>query len=93
MDDRGSIPGKGRDFFTFATTPRPALASTQPSIQWVPGALPSGAKRQEREAHHSPSIAEVKNAWSYTSTPQYVFMAGSLVKHRGNFTFFNLHFR
>jgi hypothetical protein len=27
------------------------------------------------EADHSPpSSAEVKNAWSYTSTPQYVFM-------------------
>jgi hypothetical protein len=31
-------------------------------------------KRPEREADHSPpSSAEVKNAWSYTSTPQYVF--------------------
>jgi hypothetical protein len=28
-----------------------------------------------READHSPpSSAEVKNAWSYTSTPQYAFM-------------------
>jgi hypothetical protein len=25
--------------------------------------------------------------WSYTSTPQYVFMAWCLVKHRDNFTF------
>jgi hypothetical protein len=41
-----------------------------------------------REAGHSPpSSAEVKNAWSYTSTPQYVFMAWCLVKHRDNFTF------
>jgi hypothetical protein len=31
--------------------------------------------------------AEVKNAWSYTSTPQYFFMAWYLVKHRDNFTF------
>jgi hypothetical protein len=29
-----------------------------------------------------PSSAEVKNAWSYTSTPQYVFMEWCLVKHR-----------
>jgi hypothetical protein len=29
-----------------------------------------GVKRPEREADHSPpSSAEVKNAWSYTSTP------------------------
>jgi len=33
-------------------------------------------KRSGREADHSPpSSAEVKNAWSYTATPQYVFMA------------------
>jgi len=34
-----------------------------------------------------PPSAEVKNACVYTSTPQYVFMAWCLVKHRGNFTF------
>jgi hypothetical protein len=40
-----------------------------------------------READHlPPSSAEVKNAWSYTSTSQYVFMAWCLVKHRNNFT-------
>jgi hypothetical protein len=45
-------------------------------------------KRLGCEAGHSPpSSAEVKNAWSCTSTPQYVFMAGSLVKPRDNFTF------
>jgi len=27
------------------------------------------------------------NAWSYTSTPQYVFMVWCLVKNRDNFTF------
>jgi hypothetical protein len=31
--------------------------------------------------------AEVQYAWRYTSTPQYVFMAWCLVKHRDNFTF------
>jgi hypothetical protein len=30
-----------------------------------------------------PFNAEVENAWSYTSTPQYVFMVWYLVKHRG----------
>jgi hypothetical protein len=43
---------------------------TQPPIQWVPGALSLGVKRSGREADHSPpSSTEVKNAWSYTSTP------------------------
>jgi hypothetical protein len=51
------------------------------------GAIFLGVKRPGREADHSaPSSAEVKNAWSYTSTPQYVFMAWCLVKHRDNFT-------
>jgi hypothetical protein len=47
-------------------------------------------KRPGREGDHSPlSSAEVKNAWSYTSTPQYGFMAWCLVKkkHWDNFTF------
>jgi len=46
------------------------------SNQWIPGALSPGVKRPGREADHSPSSsAEMKNAWRYTSTPQYVFMA------------------
>jgi len=36
------------------------------------------------------SSAEVKNAWSYTSTPQYSFMAWCLAKHRDNLTFYLL---
>jgi hypothetical protein len=40
------------------------------NIQWVSGALSLGVKRPGHEADHSPpSSAEVKNAWSYTSTP------------------------
>jgi hypothetical protein len=52
-------------------------------------ALSLEVKRPGGEVDHSPpSSAEVKNAWSYTSTPQYVFMAWCLVKHRDNFTFY-----
>jgi len=37
------------------------------------------------EADYSPpSNAKVKNAWSYTPTPQYVFMAWCLIKYRDN---------
>jgi hypothetical protein len=59
----------------------------EPPIHWVPGTLSLGLKCPRCEADYSaPSSAEVKNAWSYTSTPQYVFMAWCLVKHRDKFT-------
>jgi hypothetical protein len=38
-------------------------------------------KQPRHEADHSPpSSAEVKNAWSYTSTPSILFMAWYLMK-------------
>jgi hypothetical protein len=74
--------------FLFIAASRTALESTQPPIQFVPWAASLGLKRPGREANHSLLFnAEVKNAWSYTSTPQYVFMVWCLVKHRENFTF------
>jgi hypothetical protein len=61
--------------FFFGTVPKPALGPIQPAIQWILGALSPGIKWLEREADHSPpSNAEVKNAWSYTSTLPYAFM-------------------
>jgi len=39
-------------------------------IQWVRVSLNPGVKQRRREADHSlPSSDEVKNEWSYTSTP------------------------
>jgi hypothetical protein len=44
----------------------------------------SGRSQKELEADHSPpSSTEDKNAWSYTSTPQYAFMAWCSVKAQG----------
>jgi hypothetical protein len=80
---------RGLGIFLFTIASRTVLGPTQPPIQRVPGAPSLGVKRPGREADHSPpSSAEVKNAWSYTCTPQYVFMAWCLVKHRDNFTFY-----
>jgi hypothetical protein len=60
---------RGLGIFLFTTFSRTALGPTQPPIQWVPGTLSLEAKQPGREADHSPpSSAEVKNAWSYTST-------------------------
>jgi hypothetical protein len=40
----------------------------QPSNQWIPGALSPGIKRPGRESDHStPTSAEVKKTWIYTS--------------------------
>jgi hypothetical protein len=83
---RQSVDGK----IILQCASRTALGPTQPPIQWVQGPLSLGVKQPGREADHSPpSSTEVKNAWSYTSTSQYVFMAWCLVKHRDrdNFTF------
>jgi hypothetical protein len=72
LDDRVvGVPSPGRvKNFHFCMSSRPALGSTQPSIQWVPGALSPGVKRPEREADHPPpNNAEIKKMWIYTSTP------------------------
>jgi hypothetical protein len=70
MDERGSIPDRCKGgIFVFATASRQALRLAEP-IQWVQDALSPKVKRPEREDGHSPpSSAEVKNAWSYSSTP------------------------
>jgi hypothetical protein len=79
---------RGLGIFLFTTVSRPALGPTLPPIQGVPGDLSLEVKRPGREADHSPpSGAEVKNVWSYTSTPHYVFTAWCLVKHRDTCTF------
>jgi hypothetical protein len=70
LHDRGFESRQGLRIFLFTTASRTALGSTQPLVQWVPGALSLGVKRPGREADHStPSSAEVRNAFNYTSTP------------------------
>jgi hypothetical protein len=66
------VTGKhGAQSIVRLTASRPDLGPTQPPIQWVLGALSLGIKPPGCEADYSlPSSAEVKNAWSCTSTPQ-----------------------
>jgi hypothetical protein len=62
-----SCPGRVKNFL-FSTLSRRALGSTQPPIQWVPGALSPRVKQLVREAHHSPpTSAQVRKLWTYTS--------------------------
>jgi hypothetical protein len=56
------------------------------------GLLSPRIKRSEYEAQHSlPSSAEVTNAWSYTSTPPYVFTI-DILKERVNLASYIYHF-
>jgi hypothetical protein len=69
LDNPGFEFRQGLGIFHFITVSRPALEPTQPPIHWVSGAVSLRIKRPGRKADHSPpSTAEVKNAWSYTST-------------------------
>jgi hypothetical protein len=70
LDDRGFETRQELGIFLFTTASRTDLGLIRYPIQWIPGALYLGVKLPGREADHSPpSSAEVKNAWSYTSTP------------------------
>jgi hypothetical protein len=74
----------GLGIFLFTTVSRLALGLTQPPVQWVPGALSLQEKWLWCEDDHSPlSSTKVKNALSYTSTPQYAFMAWCSVEAQG----------
>jgi hypothetical protein len=70
LDDREFDSRRALGIFLLTTASKPALEPTQPPIQCVEGALSLGVKRPRRKADDSPpSSAEVKNAWSNTSTP------------------------
>jgi hypothetical protein len=94
LDDRGVgvlVPVGVKNFY-LSTSSRPALGSTQPPIQLVPGAFSPGIKRPGREADHSPPTnAEVKKTSERRSihplphTPSWG--SAYLVKYSYNFTF------
>jgi hypothetical protein len=55
---------------------RPVLGPTQPRIQWVPGAVYPGIKRQGHKADHSPP----SRASGVIPLLPHVFMAWCLIK-------------
>jgi hypothetical protein len=71
---RSSSPDRLKNFL-FSMTSRPALGSTQPPIQWVPGALSSGVKRPGVKLTTHLQLVPGQEWRSYTSTPSYAFMA------------------
>jgi hypothetical protein len=69
-EESGFDSRQWQEIFLYATASRRALGPTQPPIQWAPGALSPGVKRQVREADHSfPSSAEVKNCGAVPPFP------------------------
>jgi hypothetical protein len=72
LDDQGSrvrFPAGVGNFYLRHRV-RTATGPTQSPMKWVPAALSLRIKRSGCEADHSrPASAEVKNAWSYSSTP------------------------
>lgn len=66
--------------YLFSKTPRPVLRPTQPVVQSVLGALSVEAKRPGTETDGLPP--EVKNEWSYASTPLMVCVGTALISLR-----------
>jgi hypothetical protein len=84
MDDRDSIPRRGKDRSVHHQT---KTGSEVHSASYPMGTEESfpGVKRPGNEASHSsPYSEEGKN--TYTSTLPYVFMAWCLIQYRGNET-------
>jgi hypothetical protein len=80
--NQGSSSSKIKSF-TFFTASRLALEPILPPIQCAPGPLFPMVKQPGRETDHSsPSSAEIKNVWTYTSTPY----TSLWLKHRDTFS-------
>jgi hypothetical protein len=86
----GFYSWRGLGIFLFTTASRTALGTTQPPIQWVPGAISLRVKRPGSISDHlPPSSTEVKE-WVelYLHSPNTPSLRGFQLKHRDNFTFY-----
>jgi hypothetical protein len=77
LDDRGSIPGR---IIGFSLRHRVQTGSGAHLASYLMGtrvSFPRGKGPWRRADHSPPTNTEVKNAWSYTSTFQYVSWHGT----------------
>jgi hypothetical protein len=65
--------------FVFINASRPAVGPIKPPIQWVSGDIYPGSNVSGVWRWPPPFSAEVKNAWNYTSTPPFVYIARNLI--------------
>ena len=71
LDGPGFEFRQGSEVFLSSKTVEIGSGATRRPVQWVLGFI-HGVNRPRREANHSsPSSAEVKNEWRYTSVPPY----------------------
>jgi hypothetical protein len=68
MDDRGSIPGRGK-IFLFSTASRSALGPTRPPIRGAQGAIFPRVKRLESEADHLHLVPRSRKMELYLHSP------------------------
>jgi hypothetical protein len=73
---------RGR-YFSFRLHVENGSTASQLPIDWLRG-LEWPDHKDDRWLLYSFTM---KNVWTYTSTPPYIFMARSLIKHRDNFIF------
>jgi len=59
--------------------PIPALRPRQPSSQRISDFYPEIIRSGREAGHLLPCSGEVKNRWTYTATPPYIFRASSLI--------------
>jgi hypothetical protein len=64
----------------------PGLGSTWPLVEIFKVLFPYVTLPKLEADHSPPSTAEAMDAWMYISIPPYVFMTGSLIKHRYKFS-------
>jgi hypothetical protein len=58
VDDRVTVPGRGKGFFSLASVSRPLLGPTQPPVQLVPGTYLVPRSRMSRSYTSSPKRLE-----------------------------------
>jgi hypothetical protein len=89
LDDRGSIPGGGWEYFS--SPPRPERPWSPPSLlsSEYQGLFPGGVKRLKREADHSPPSSAGVKGWMelYLHSLNASSWRSAQLKHRDIFSF------